>query len=126
MRTVRPFSSGFSRLSCQIEHVLFHWRRVARLLFPRLVNIDVTRRATARAPAFGDNTWDGVLYGRLHHRLAGFAFHRVHLTAAFYICDLHHGTAKSLAGLFFKGDRPKIQSRNVPLCGNDATGLGAR
>jgi hypothetical protein len=96
----------------EIEHILFHRRRAARLFFPGVVDINMARRAGASASAFCNYAGDRILDRGFHDGLAGLALNLVRRPVMLYVCYLDHVTVASLNRLLCKGDRRKIQRAN--------------
>src|SRR5271166_6332167 len=59
-----------THLEGEVEHVLLHLGGLADGLGPFLRDIDVARRAGARAATFGFDPRNGIAQRRLHHRRA--------------------------------------------------------
>src|SRR5580704_2216814 len=75
----------------EIEHVLFHGRRLADLLPPGVVDIDVAGRAGAGAAAFRLDAGNGVLDRRLHDGRADLAFDGARRAGGIDESDFDHG-----------------------------------
>src|SRR5580692_737176 len=75
----------------EIEHVLFHGRRLADLLAPGVVDIDVTGRAGAGAAAFRLDAGHAVVDRRLHDGGADLAFDGARRAGGIDESDFDHG-----------------------------------
>ena len=58
----------FPDIEGEIEHVFFHFGRLARFIAPGFVNVDVASRARASPPALRLDTGNVVELGGLHDR----------------------------------------------------------
>src|SRR5258708_29420648 len=79
-----------AHIETEIQHVLFHRRRLAGLLAPGFVDIDVAGRAGASAPAFGLDAGNAMLYRRLHYGRSGLGLNRARRAGMIDIGDLDH------------------------------------
>src|ERR1700722_17810626 len=75
----------------EIEHVLFHGRRLADLLPPGVVDIDVAGRAGAGAAAFRLDAGNAALDRRLHDGRADLAFDGARRAGSIDESDFDHG-----------------------------------
>src|ERR1700722_10851447 len=75
----------------EIEHVLFHRRRLADLLPPSVVNIDVAGRAGAGPAAFRLDAGNAVLDRRLHDGRADLAVDGARRAGGIDESDFDHG-----------------------------------
>src|SRR6185436_11891910 len=80
----------------KVEHVLFHRRRLADLLAPAFVDIDVTGRARTGTAALRFDSWHALLDRRLHDGRADFAFDRASCTLDVDESDFDHVGRRSL------------------------------
>src|SRR6516164_4341835 len=74
----------------EVEHVLFHRRRLSHHSAPRLLDIDVTGGAGASAAAFRLNSRDAVLDRRFHDRRAEIAVDGARRPFVIDIGDFRH------------------------------------
>src|SRR5262249_32625685 len=77
----------------KIQHVLFHGRRLAGLLAPRLVHIDVAGRARAGAATLRLDPRHAVFDRRFHHGRPDLAVDRARDAAGIDIGNLGHESA---------------------------------
>ena len=115
----------------EVEHVLLHLRGLARLVAPILVDVDVARRAGARAAAFGLDAGNVVELGRLHHGDARLGLDHLAAAIRLNVRDLGHEAnpcAPYQEGWGRRRQQGRAGRQDVQLrwCGRSNTGRGRR